>query len=216
MKTILKIILILLAVAIPVSMYLYFSTASQTPTAAAVPAPVAGSRLNAPSNAVPSPSAAEIAALQVMPEDVVLAPGDYTVPGKNATRGLRYRNNRAKKVYVSGSWDQWSTNIPMTKVDGLWLVDLRPLNLRLGRHEFKFLPDEKWEKGDNRKLYINEEGLVERPDDIIFSATLTGARLIAIAFKRRVDGLSRLKVRLRDMQGNDYPVRSVKPLRAAA
>jgi len=136
-----------------------------------------------------------------MPQDVVMAPGDYVIPGKSVTWGIRYKNPNARKVFVSGTWDGWDASIPMVKYRGIWMLDIRPLKPAFGRNDFKFMPDGKWEKGDNRSLYINEEGLVERPEDLIFSATLDTPGRISVSFKRNVKPTDNVSVRIRRNNG---------------
>ncbi len=51
-------------------------------------------------------------------------------------------NKSASKVYISGSFNQWSTTQnPMKAVDSGWTVDL---DLRPGKYTYKFIVDGKW------------------------------------------------------------------------
>jgi pullulanase/glycogen debranching enzyme len=147
----------------------------------------------------------------MMPKDVVLAPGEYTMPGEQQTWGLRYRNPAAKHVFVSGAWDGWEKSFAMTEHAGVWMIDLRPLKLVFGRNDFKFISDGKWEQGKNRSLYINEDGLVERPEDLIFAANLVNLRRIEVAFKRDVKKKqSGCRARVRAQDGSFVPVRRLQ------
>ena len=129
-------------------------------------------------------------------EEPALRPDVRAVPGEQATPWLRYENPGATNVIVAGSWDEWSGRYPMALSNGVWVLDSRILPASFGQHEFKFLPNGEWEKGDNRPVYINEQGLLERPADAIFNATIDGPNEITVWLRRGIAETNQLQVRL--------------------
>jgi len=115
--------------------------------------------------------------------DVVLGPKKRAVPGKIRTATLFYEHPGVTNVTVSGSWDKWKTPRPMELRGRQWVFNVKDLSLPLGRYEFKFLPDGEWEPGANRALYVNDDGLLQRPLDIIFTARLEEPDRIDVVFK---------------------------------
>jgi pullulanase/glycogen debranching enzyme len=120
--------------------------------------------------------------------DVVLSPDRREVPGETVTGLLFYRHPTATNVLVAGSWDRWTEFRPMSAGAGEWTLDVASLRLPFGRHEFKFLPNGQWEPGENRILYINDEGLVERPPDLILAARLEEPSRVDIYFRAGFPG----------------------------
>ncbi len=58
------------------------------------------------------------------------------------TRFILYGNAKAKNIYLSGSFNKWSTlQHPMIKTDSGWYVDI---SLGAGKHLYKFIVDGKW------------------------------------------------------------------------
>lgn len=173
-------------------MYVKFSKEAVRPTSPTIPGAV--------HREIPPPSSTQL------PTDVVLAPDVRVIPGETLTWGLRYRDPAAKTVMVSGTWDGWTENTPMVKKRGQWVLDLRPLKLDFGRHDFKFLTDGIWEKGENRTLYINEEGFVERPSDVIFSAIQETPTRVDVSFRGDVKPTEHIRVHIRQVGGGEVPV----------
>jgi len=138
---------------------------------------------------------------------VILSPRVKEVPGAEPTHFLVYRNDRADKVLLAGSWDRWATNRPMRLHKGYWVSDVRDLAVSLGRYEFKFLPDGEWETGPNRALYINEEEKMERPLDAIFSARIEEPDRVDVFFK---DGVAAKTADIRVSLVPDTAVRELK------
>jgi hypothetical protein len=59
-------------------------------------------------------------------------------------------NREAKKVYLSGSFNQWSTRQqPMQKVDSGWISCI---DLEAGKYLYKFIVDGKWQHDPNNRL----------------------------------------------------------------
>lgn len=54
---------------------------------------------------------------------------------------FKWHNSPAKNVYLSGSWDEWKTKIPLVKstADFSTIINLNP-----GSYEYKYYVDGKW------------------------------------------------------------------------
>jgi pullulanase len=115
-----------------------------------------------------------------IPDTAVLAPDRRVTPGLRPSTTLRYRNPNAASVLLAGSWDGWSTNHALRLTGRDWCFDVRGLGLSPGCHAFKFLPDGEWEPGDNRALFINRDGLLERPADLTRGANHVAADRIHV------------------------------------
>lgn len=113
--------------------------------------------------------------------DSVLRPDYREIPGMVATEWLYYRNTSGASVRLAGTWDSWEARHLMREVvPGLHAFDVSGLNVPFGRYEFKFIVDGEWEGGENRLLHLNEEGLIERPPNVIAEALIESERLIRI------------------------------------
>ncbi len=163
-------------------------------------------RRPAPAPSAPARRAPVAPPSEPLPKDVVLSPDSRAIPGTILTWGLRYRDPAATKVMVSGSWDGWEADIPMVKHRDVWELDLRSLKLAFGQYGFKFLPDGKWEKGENRTFYINEEGFVTRPADLIFSATQETRTRVDVYFRGDLQAKDGVAVRIRKAGGDEVPI----------
>ena len=129
-------------------------------------------------------------------EEAPLRPDLRYVPGETPTAALRYQNPAATGVVVAGSWDGWVGRFPMTMSNGIWMLDSRVLPASFGQHEYKFIVNGDWEKGDNRALYVNGEGQLDRPSDLIFNASIDDRHTIRIFFRRSLAQGREPKVRL--------------------
>jgi len=118
------------------------------------------------------------------------------VPGEKPTALLRLDHPSARAVQVATSSDHWSTRYPMEKREGIWSLDVRPMNLPFGRHEYKFIVDGEWEPGENRILHVNENGLLERPPDVIVSAFVQNEHLIEVTLRGATPSMDKLRVQL--------------------
>ncbi len=118
------------------------------------------------------------------------------MPGEQPTPLLQYQNPAATSVVVAGSWDAWTGRFPMRNEAGVWVVDTPMFNAAFGQHEFKFIVNGEWEKGENRAIYINGQGLLERPSDLIFNATIEDRDEIVVWFRQPVPQDKPLNVRL--------------------
>ena len=137
-----------------------------------------------------------LAAVGVLAGEPALRPDIRVVPGETPTPWLRYQDPAATSVVVAGSWDLWSNRFPMAQADGAWQLDTRTLRATFGLYEFKFIVNGDWEKGDNRPIYLNGEGLLERPSDLVFSATIDGRDEVTVSFRRGVPANAQPKARL--------------------
>ncbi len=135
----------------------------------------------------------------------VLGPKVHAVPGVTGSRTLYYRQRGVTNVFVAGSWD-WAGKYPMERRGDTWGLDISRLGIGLGRHEFKFLPNGEWEDGDNRMLFVNEEGVLERPQDLIFAARMDRRDRIDVFLRRALPDPGSASVRLIP----DTPIKSVR------
>jgi pullulanase/glycogen debranching enzyme len=110
------------------------------------------------------------------------------IPGAQPTRWLRYAAPTNARVEVSGSWNKWTKSFPMIRTNRtLFVLDVKTLPIdRPGRYEFKFIVDGQWEPGENRTLVINDDGLLERPPDVVLAARLDGRNEITVYLKRPI------------------------------
>lgn len=61
---------------------------------------------------------------------------------------------RCKRVFLSGSFNNWSTlKDPMKRVDGGWLIDIK---LEAGVYEYKYIADGRWMTDPNNLQNIND------------------------------------------------------------
>ncbi len=151
-----------------------------------------------PVGPVPVPVAPVVERPQPAPEEdrVILTPEMRAIPGMVPTMQIRFRHPTASRVAVAGTWDYWSAQHPMEKRDGVWTLDVTPLGLSVGRYQFKFVSDGQWEAGDNRILYVNLEGKLERPDDVIFSARVEASNRVDVLFRHDVTAAPGLEARI--------------------
>jgi len=118
------------------------------------------------------------------------------VPGEQPTPMLRLQHPSARAVQVATSSDHWATRHAMQRRDNLWVLDVRTLQLPFGRHEYKFIVDGVWEPGDNRIFHINENGLLERPPDVIIAAHVQNEHLIEVALQGPTPAMDKLHIQL--------------------
>ena len=117
------------------------------------------------------------------------------VPGEKPTPYMTYKDSRAKMVEITGTWNQWQTRPRFTEKDGQWVLDVRTIKAAPGRWEFKFIIDGEWEPGDNRIFYINDQGLLERPPDVILDATLFSRNEIHVYTRDAIRNPDAVKVK---------------------
>jgi hypothetical protein len=106
---------------------------------------------------------------------------DSSDPYTNALRQVVPVTN----VQISGTWNAWRVPVPLAPAgENLWELDVRTLDARLGRQEFKFIVNGEWEGGDNRVLPINLAGEIERQPAMIQRATIDDFKLIRVFFRQ--------------------------------
>ncbi|MCC5850140.1 MAG: hypothetical protein JJU29_18805 [Verrucomicrobia bacterium] len=111
----------------------------------------------------------------------VLTPELRETPGETPTRWLYYRHTGAEDLRISGSWDAWEEKHEMVQVSpGLYAFNLGGLGLPFGRYEFKFIHDREWESGENRLVYVNDNGMIERPPRVIAQSLIDTEHLIRL------------------------------------
>ncbi|HMP89488.1 MAG TPA: fibronectin type III domain-containing protein [Kiritimatiellia bacterium] len=89
--------------------------------------------------------------------------GERRFPGFEPTYMLRFEDPVANSVTFRSSHDGWTTSYPLAKVNGIWELDIRDTGLTPGWHTFKFRPDSQYESGDNRRIYIRQDGKITKP-----------------------------------------------------
>lgn len=71
------------------------------------------------------------------------------------TRFVLPGHSRAKRVFLSGSFNQWSTlKGAMKKIDGGWIIDIK---LEPGVYAYKFITDGRWTTDPNNRL-LSDDG----------------------------------------------------------
>lgn len=103
------------------------------------------------------------------PNNAPLTLSERRLPGYEPSYILRFNHPTASSVSFISDNDGWGTSYPLTKVDGVWQVDIRNANMTPGWHAFKFRPDNAYESGDNRWLYIRGDGKIVKPPAIFLT-----------------------------------------------
>jgi len=124
-----------------------------------------------------------------------LSPNRRALPGDPPTHVLAYEHPRARRVEMATSADDWAGRFPLQRHGPGWALDIRTLDLTVGRHEFKFIVDGQWESGANRVLFINTEGLLERPLNVISTALVQDRHLIEVFLRGGLAGDPSIRVR---------------------
>ncbi len=126
----------------------------------------------------------------------VLSPTLRAVPGVDPVSTIRYTHPTARTVQVAGDWNQWSTRYDLVREGNLWVFDVRPLNLPTGRHEYKFINGSEWEHGANRAFYIDDNGMLIRPPDLVIKALHEANDAILIYLRQPIAPNAPVNVRL--------------------
>ncbi|MBE2180123.1 MAG: fibronectin type III domain-containing protein [Chthoniobacterales bacterium] len=103
------------------------------------------------------------------PGNAPLTLSERRMPGLEPSHTLRFYHASATSVTFRSDNDGWVTSYPLTKVGGVWQMDIRDANLTPGWHAFKFRPNSNYESGDNRWLYIREDGKICKPPAIFLT-----------------------------------------------
>ncbi|MDB5090135.1 MAG: hypothetical protein JWR09_4129 [Mucilaginibacter sp.] len=70
------------------------------------------------------------------------------------TRFILPGSTRARRVFLSGSFNNWSTlKGAMKKADGGWIIDVK---LEAGVYEYKYIIDGRWTTDPNNQLQVND------------------------------------------------------------
>ncbi len=103
---------------------------------------------------------------------------------------LEFKSNSAKKVSVAGDFNRWCGSEDgildldsgkMTRdSDGIWFFELKKIDP--GTHFYKFIVDEKWEHGQNRTFFIDENLELLDPTGGIKEVVLMTPNLIKVEF----------------------------------
>jgi len=126
--------------------------------------------------------------VRVHAEDLLLSSNTFALPGEDTpTAWLYYQAPGATSVVLAGSWQMWTNRAAFSNQGARWRLDVLPLQIPFGRHEYKFIVDGKWETGDNRFLYVDTEYMLSVPPDMIRQALIESNDLIKVYFSKPVD-----------------------------
>ena len=108
------------------------------------------------------------------------------VLGDDPTPILQFQGGFAtRRVAIAGTWSSWTGRHALAKSpSGLWEIDTRTLGARVGRHEYKFIVNGKWEPGANRILPIDLSGIIANPPPVLDRASVAAPDLVTVQFKR--------------------------------
>ncbi|MFT5240887.1 MAG: pullulanase [Candidatus Promineifilaceae bacterium] len=141
----------------------------------------------------PPHSVQEMPTVVRLPAGGIVLRADFrAIPGVEPTRFLKYEHPGAEQVSIFGSWNGWGKAASLAaQGGGLFALDIADLNLKSGPFAYKFVVDDQWEADENRRLYINANGQLERPADLIVSAKIQTPKEIVVILKPGVsmDGL---------------------------
>ncbi len=88
---------------------------------------------------------------------------DRSLARAEPTHTVGFHDRSARRVKIRHSADGWAKPHPMQREGRVWRISVDDLDLEPGLHAFKFLINGRWEAGENRMLYINDEGLIDYP-----------------------------------------------------
>jgi len=102
--------------------------------------------------------------------------------GAVTTPWLQYAAPRlTRSVAIAGSWSSWTGRHALAKSPGgLWQIDTRTLGAGVGRHQYKFIVNGKWEAGANRVLPINPDGCIGEPPAFVHGASLSSPSEVTV------------------------------------
>jgi pullulanase len=135
-----------------------------------------------------------------------LSPSVRYIPGQQPSPTMDYENPSARRVEVAISADEWAGRYPLQRRGRIWVLDIRRMELPMGRHEYKFIVDGEWESGANRILFINEQGLLYRSPEVIAQARVQETNVIELLLRAGVPDA-------RDVNVAIYPDVSVRDVR---
>ena len=88
-----------------------------------------------------------------------------------------------KTIEVAGFWDGWKEPVALGSNEVYRKLDVRSQELPFGRYEYKFITDDSWESGANRVFYINRNGDLEAPSDLITRSEISSPNEFQIFLK---------------------------------
>ena len=118
--------------------------------------------------------------VETFAQEPILSKTDRALPGINPTPFLQYSDPAARAVEITGTWNMWSNRYPLKKQGDVWVIDVRPLALKAGRHEYKFIVNGVWETGENREFYIDDNHVLVRPPNVVMKALRFCASSVSI------------------------------------
>lgn len=140
---------------------------------------------------VRAPAQEDISPPSAVPEDRGALPPPQSgterpVLGALTTPWLQYAAPRlTRSVAIAGSWSSWTGRHALAKSPGgLWELDTRTLDAGVGRHQYKFIVNGKWEAGANRVLPINPDGCIGLPPAFVHGATMSSPDEITVLLDR--------------------------------
>lgn len=135
--------------------------------------------------------------------DLLLSDSQRDIPGETPSEWLYYRSNDTELVEISGAWDGWSTRPEMRKVTrGVWAFHIGGVEAPFGSYEFKFVLDDIWEGGSNRILYLNEEGQMELPPQVVAQALIEHPHQIRVLLYDPPENPDTIKAEIKPSLGN--------------
>jgi pullulanase/glycogen debranching enzyme len=137
-----------------------------------------------------------LAAGPLSAQEPVLSKSVRALPGINPTPFLQYEDPTARQVEISGIWNLWSNRVPLTRQGEVWQLDVRTLNLKPGRHEYKFIVNGVWEPGENRAFYIDDNGVLIRPPNVVVKALHEAPNEILVFLNRVLKGNENIRISL--------------------
>jgi pullulanase/glycogen debranching enzyme len=135
--------------------------------------------------------------------DVILSDMNREQPGTTPTNWLYFQSRTAEQVVLAGSWDGWEARNPMSALsDGLWAFEIGSVEAPFGRYEFKFIVDGTWEGGSNRILTLNEEGLMEKPPEVVAQTLIQDRNTLRVVLHDRPQNREDVRAELNPPHGN--------------
>jgi len=130
----------------------------------------------------------------LLAQEPVLTKELRALPGINPTPVLRYADPAAKKVEIAGNWNLWTNRYALVKKDLEWQMDISTLGLKPGRHEYKFVVNGAWETGENREFYVDDNGMLIRPPDVVVKALHESDNEILVFLNKTVRSSDKISV----------------------
>ena len=138
-----------------------------------------------------------MSAILVRAQEPVLTKTFRALPGvEKPTAILQYADPSARRVEIVGPWSQWSSRHALSNRGQVWIIDISKLQLKPGRHAYKFIVNGQWEMGDNREFYIDDKHQLIRPPDLVVKALHEDRNEILVYLKRTIRPTDTINVAL--------------------